>query len=243
MTWKPQQALVLAAGLGTRMRPLSDDRPKPMVELAGRPLIDHVLSRIADAGVPNAIINVHHHADVLEQHLENRQAAAPVIRVQDERAKLLDTGGGATRARTAFPDETFLIHNADSVWIEGVEANLDRLFASWRPDDMDALLLVSLAGASVGYSGRGDFMMMPDGRLSRRKPGTVVPFAFNGVSLAHPRLFEGAPDGPFSLNVLWDRAIEADRLYGVRAEGIWMHVGDPDALREAERCLSGELER
>jgi len=236
--WKPEAGMVLAAGLGTRMRPLTDRVPKPLVRLKERALIDHVLDRIAAAGVARAVVNVHHHADALETHL--RQRKNPKIEISDERGVLLDTGGGVVRALPKLGSGPFLIHNSDSVWIEGVGSNLERMFASWDGGAMDSLMLLASATTSLGYDGSGDFAMGTDGRLSRRGERQMVPFVFTGVSIAHPRLLEGAPQGPFSLNAPWDAAIDKGRLFGVRLDGLWMHVGTPQALNEAERWIESE---
>lgn len=236
--WRPEAGMVLAAGLGTRMRPLTDVVPKPLVRLKGRALIDHVLDRLAAAGVARAIVNVHHHPDALEAHL--RQRKTPKIEISDERGVLLDTGGGVVRALPKLGQGPFLIHNSDSVWIEGIGSNLERLFAAWDSGTMDSLMLLASATTSLGYEGSGDFAMGTDGRLSRRGERQMVPFVFTGVSIAHPRMFANAPEGRFSLNKLWDEAIEKGRLFGVRLEGLWMHVGTPEALMEAERWIESE---
>lgn len=236
--WRPETSIVLAAGHGVRMRPLTDKLPKPLVRLRGRALIDHVLDRIAESGIPRAVVNVHYLADKIEAHVKSRKA--PKITISDERAQLLDTGGGALNALPQLGPEPFLIHNSDSVWIEGVGANLTRLFAAWDSGKMDALMLLASAATSLGYEGSGDFVMDTDGRLQRRGERQMAPFVFTGVSIAHPRMFEGAPEGPFSLNRLWDRAIEEGRLYGIRLDGLWMHVGTPEALIEAERWIESE---
>ena len=233
-------AMLLSAGLGKRMAPAANGLPKPLVLLHGKALIDHALDRLAAAGVARAIVNVHYKADLIEAHLQRRQA--PGIEISDERAALLDTGGGVKKALPRLGPGPFLIHNADSVWIEGVGSNLARLAGAWDEARMDCLLLLAGASASHGYQGRGDFALESDGRIRRRKvEQELVPFAFTGVSVAHPRLFDGSPDGAFSLNLVWSRAIAAGRAYGVRMDGVWMHVGSPDALAEAERCLSGVL--
>jgi N-acetyl-alpha-D-muramate 1-phosphate uridylyltransferase len=233
-------AMLLSAGLGKRMAPAANGLPKPLVVLHGKALIDHALDRLAAAGVARAIVNVHYKADLIEAHLQKRQA--PAIEISDERAALLDTGGGVKKALPRLGPGPFLIHNADSVWIEGVGSNLARLAGAWDEARMDCLLLLAGASASHGYQGRGDFALESDGRIRRRKAEQeLVPFAFTGVSVAHPRLFDGSPDGAFSLNLVWSRAIAAGRAYGVRMDGEWMHVGSPDALAEAERCLSGVL--
>jgi len=229
-------AMVLAAGYGKRMRPLTETMPKPMVRLAGRPLIDHVLDRLAGAGVHEAVVNVHYLADVLEARLRER-AGPPEIAVSDERDVLLDTGGGVRKALDWLGSDGFFIHNSDSVWIEEGERNLSRLAGLWEPERMDALLLLAEREASLGYAGAGDFSLGGDGRLTRRAPGERAPFVFAGVSIAHPRLFDGSPGGAFSLNPPWDRAIARGRLFGATLKGEWMHIGTPEALAAAEQRL------
>jgi MurNAc alpha-1-phosphate uridylyltransferase len=234
--------MVLSAGLGTRMAPANGTLPKPLVPLHGRALIDHVLDRHAEAGIRHAIVNVHHKADLIEAHVKGRRR--PEIEISNERDRLLDTGGGVKKALPRLGTGPFLIQNADSVWIEGVGSNLARLMQVWDDSRMDCLLLLALASHSLGYQGRGDFAFEPDGRIRRRRvEQEMVPFAFTGVSLAHPRLFAGSPDGAFSLNVVWDRAIDSGRAWGMRMEGIWMHVGSPDALAQAEQQLAREILR
>ena len=247
-SWRPDTAFVLAAGLGERMRPLTDDIPKPMVRLAGRPMIDHVLDRLSAAGITRAIINVHYKPSPLLAHLQSR--AAPRIEISDETALLLDTGGGVTRALPNLGHDPFLIHNSDTVWLESGDvtgrsgagpdatANLERLIAAWDAGRMDSLLLLADRAASIGYDGRGDFHLAADGALQRRGKTETTPYVFAGVSIAHPRLFEGAPDGPYSLNRVWDTAIAAGRLHGIVLEGLWMHVGSPAALLEAEERIA-----
>jgi N-acetyl-alpha-D-muramate 1-phosphate uridylyltransferase len=233
-------AMVLSAGLGTRMAPANNTVPKPLVRLNGRALIDHVLDRHTEAGIARVIVNVHHKADVIEAHLKGRRR--PTIEISDERSKLLDTGGGVKKALPRLGGGVFLIHNADSVWIEGVGSNLARLMQCWDGERMDCLMMLALASHSLGYQGRGDFAFESDGRIRRRRvEQEMVPFAFTGVSLAHPRLFERSPDGAFSLNAVWDAAIAAGRAYGLRMEGTWMHVGSPDALAQAEQRLAREI--
>ncbi|MGL4397452.1 MAG: nucleotidyltransferase family protein [Hyphomicrobium sp.] len=233
---KPTSAMVLAAGFGTRMRPLTDTIPKPLVVLAGRPLIDHVLDRLADAGITRTVVNVHHHADKLEAHLKAR--TRPEIVISDERDAILDTGGGVARALAHFGGSSFVIHNSDSVWIEGIGRNLDRLLDAWNAARMDALMLVAPMTSSIGYDGSGDFHMDSDGRLSRQTGGRMAPFVFAGVSIAHPRLFNKHTSGKFSLNAPWNSAIERGRLYGIRLDGLWMHVGTPQSLADAEDKLA-----
>jgi MurNAc alpha-1-phosphate uridylyltransferase len=236
MPAKPMTAMVLSAGLGSRMAPANGGvLPKPLVRLGGKALIDHVLDRHVEADIERAVVNVHHKADLIEAHLRARRA--PRIEISDERDGLLDTGGGVKRALPRLGAGPFLIHNSDSVWIEGVGSNLARLFEAWDDTRMDCLMLLALASQSLGYQGRGDFAFEAEGQVRRRVEQEIVPFAFTGVSLAHPRLFAGSPDGAFSLNLVWDRAIAAGRAYGLRMEGTWMHVGTPDALAQAEQRL------
>lgn len=231
-------AMILGAGLGTRMRPLTDMVPKPLIRLGGRALIDHALDRLEEAGITRVIVNVHYLADQLEAHLKGRKS--PQIIVSNERGKLLDTGGGVANALPLLGNKPFLIHNADTAWIEGIGGSVSRLIAAWDDDRMDSLMLLALAATSIGYDSHGDFNMDPAGVLTRRGERQEAPFVFAGVSIAHPRLFKGAPKGAFSLNKLWDRAIAARRLHGTRLDGIWMHVGTPEALIEADQRLKIE---
>ena len=233
-------AMVLAAGFGERMRPLTLRMPKPLVPIAGKPLIDHVLDRLAAAGVETAVVNVHYLPEQLEAHLANRGGLPPKTLVSDERGVLLDTGGGTKKALPLLGRGPFFVHNADSVWSEGASPALSRMLKKWNPAAMDCLLLLAPAATSIGYAARGDFSMSPDGRLARRGPNEVVPFAFTGVSLCDERLFKDAPEGRFSLNLLWDRSLAKGRLYGIRLDGRWMHVGTPDALAEAEAAFERE---
>jgi MurNAc alpha-1-phosphate uridylyltransferase len=235
-----ETAMVLAGGYGERMRPLTLRMPKPLVPLAGRPLIDHVLNRLAGAGVETAIVNVHYLPEQIEESLARRQGMKPAILISDERDKLLDTGGGAKRALPLLGPGPFFIHNADTVWSEGASPALSRMLKLWNPKTMDSLLLLAPLASSIGYGGKGDFAMAPDGRLKRRGERQIVPFAFAGVSLCDARLFADAPDGKFSLNLLWDRALAEGRLYGMRLDGHWMHVGTPEALAEAETWFEHE---
>jgi MurNAc alpha-1-phosphate uridylyltransferase len=228
--------MVLAAGKGERMRPITETIPKPLVPVAGKPLIDHVLDRLASAGVTRAVVNVHYLADQLERHLAGRKA--PSIVLSDERAKLLDTGGGVVKALGALGSEPFFHLNSDTIWIDGAVPNLQRLAASFDPEIMDALLLLAPTATSIGYSGRGDFTMQPDGRLKRRGEREVAPFVYAGAAVISPKFFAGAPDGAFSLTRLFDPAIEAGRLHGLRLEGVWMHVGTPEAIALAEAAIA-----
>lgn len=227
--------MVLAAGLGTRMRPLTNHKPKPLVEVAGKPLIDHVLDRLAAAGVERAVVNVHYRADQLERHLSGR--TSPQIVISDERAEVLGTGGAVVKALPQLGPSPFIHINSDTIWIDGVKPNLDRLAEAFDPARMDALLLLAPTAESIGYDGRGDFTMASDGTLLRRNEGQVAPFVFAGAAILSPALFAGAPQGGFPLTVLFDRAAETGRLFGLRLEGLWMHVGTPEAVAEAEAAL------
>lgn len=232
----PRRAMVLAAGYGLRMRPLTEDTPKPLLRVAGKALIDHVLDRLAAAGVEEAVVNVHHLADKIERHLANRKA--PRIIISDERETLLDTGGGIAKALPHLGTAPFFLVNSDSIWIEGVRPNLERLATAFDPQAMDALLLLAPTTGSVGYEGRGDYIMAADARLTRRGERDVVPFVYAGAAILGPALFAHTPPAPFPLTRLFDRAEEQGRLYGLRLEGIWMHVGTPAAIAEAEKALA-----
>jgi MurNAc alpha-1-phosphate uridylyltransferase len=232
----PKRAMILAAGLGTRMRPLTDNKPKAMVDVAGRTLIDRVLDRLEKAGVSAVVVNVHHHADLLEQHLKAR--TVPKIVISDERGSLLDSGGGVKKALPLLGTEPFLLMNADTIWIEAVRPNLPALGAMFDAAKMDILLLLAATSGSLGYDGKGDFDADAHGRLTRRTEGRITPFVYAGAAILKPEIFKDTPDGPFSLNRLFDRAIEAETLYGLRLDGLWMHVGTPDAVTEAETAYA-----
>jgi N-acetyl-alpha-D-muramate 1-phosphate uridylyltransferase len=228
--------MVLAAGLGTRMRPLTDTIPKPLVPLGGRAMIDHVLDRLVAAGITKAVVNVHYLADKIEQHLEHR--TSPRIVLSDERGVLLETGGGVVRALPLLREAPFIIHNSDSVWIEGDISNLNRLLDAWDETRMDCLMLLAKCAESLGYDGRGDFNLDPEGRIARRAPSATAPYVFAGVSIISTKLFEGEAERPFSLNRIWDRAINAGRVHGITLDGLWMHVGTPEALEQANAAIA-----
>lgn len=232
----PRKAIVLAAGLGKRMLPITATMPKPLVKVAGRSLIDFALDKLHEAGVETVVVNVHHFADMLEAHLSTRET--PRIVISDERAELLETGGGVKKALPLLSDEPFITFNSDSLWIEGQEPNLKRLVAAWDPERMDILMLVAPLSTSIGFEGRGDFHQDPDGRLRRRGSDDSAPYAYAGVAIVKPELVHGTPDGAFSANAFYDRAIARDRLYGLCLEGQWLHVGESQAIAEAERCLA-----
>lgn len=228
--------MVLAAGFGQRMRPLTDKMPKPLVPVAGKPLLDHVLDRLADAGVTRAVVNVHYLAEQIERHLAAR--TKPRITISDERGVLLDTGGGVIKALPLLGDAPFFHINSDTIWIDGVQPNLSRLAEHFDAATMDGLLLLAPSAGSIGYDGRGDFTMASDGRLRARPERDVAPFVYAGAAILSPRLFDNAPQNAFSLTTLFARAIAARRLHGLRLEGLWMHVGTPEAIAQAEDAIS-----
>lgn len=235
MPVKPTTAMVLAAGLGLRMRPITDKLPKPMVQVAGKPLLDHVLDKLAEAGVEKAIVNVHYLPDQIIRHVASRQR--PRVVISDERNEILGTGGGVVKALPQLGTAPFFHMNADTMWIDGVRANLMRLAETFDPASMDMLMLMAPTTSSIGYDGRGDYTMSADGTLHKRKEKQITPFVYAGAAIVSPHLFASAPEGEFGLPKLFDAAEEAGRLFGLRLEGTWMHVGTPDAIGEAERAV------
>lgn len=229
-------AMVLAAGLGKRMRPLTASQPKPMVRVAGKPLLDHALDQLVVAGVANAVVNVHYLADAIEAHVKVR--TAPAVIISDERVLLLETGGGMVRAAPLLPDPFFCI-NSDNIWLDGPFNAFHELSGMWDADKMDALLLLVPHTGARNFDGKGDFHMDGNGRLARRRSGRIAPFIFTGVQIVSKRLLRDAPDGPFSTNVLWDRAIEDGRLYGMTFTGEWFEVGNPQSIGPTEAALAG----
>lgn len=229
--------MVLAAGLGTRMRPLTNDRPKALVQVGGKALVDHALDRLADVGVACAVVNVHYFADALEAHLKAR--TAPAITISDERALLLETGGGVLKAQPALGDAPIFVANIDSVWTENAPA-LKALADAWDPERMDAILLLAPLEQTLGFDGPGDFFRAEDGRISHRGGAARAPYAYVGFQILKPGMVEGPPDAPFSLFPSWMKAAQAGRLYGVVLDGFWMHVGDPLARDAAEARLSAQ---
>jgi MurNAc alpha-1-phosphate uridylyltransferase len=226
--------MVMAAGYGKRLRPLTDTVPKPMVKVLGRPMIDVVLDRLAAAGVERAVVNLHHLGDVLREHLKGR--TTPRIAFSEE-PEILETGGGIKKALPLLGADPFFVVNAKIIWLNGREDALRRLADAWDDSRMDCLLLLQPTATAIGYGGAGDFLMDQEGRLTRRPEWEVAPFLYSGIYICHPRLFKDAPDGAFSVNLLWDRAIEAGRLYGIRHDGEWYHVSTPQQLSEVEREL------
>ncbi|MBY6218014.1 nucleotidyltransferase family protein [Qipengyuania aquimaris] len=231
-------AMMMAAGLGKRMRPLTATTPKPMVRVAGKPLIDRALDRLEDAGVDKAVVNVHYLAETIEAHIKSRKA--PAVTFSDERELLLETGGGMVKAQQAglLPDPFFAC-NADSIWLDGPRNAFADLSAAWDPDRMDALLLVVTHARAHNFDGTGDFYMDGAGRLKRKLPGRIAPFIYTGIQLVSHRLLRDAPQGKFSTNILWNRAIEEDRLFGVAFTGMWYEVGTPQHIKPTEEALTG----
>lgn len=229
-------AMILAAGLGKRMRPLTASQPKPLVRVAGKALIDHALDRLADAGVARAVVNVHYLADALEAHVLARQN--PAVTVSDEREQLLETGGGMVKALPLLPDPFFAL-NADNIWLDGPKSAFHDLSRRWDADTMDALLLVVPHARAMNFAGPGDFHMDPLGHVTRRRAGRIAPFIFTGIQLVSHRLLRDAPQGPFSTNILWNRAMEEGRLFGISFTGQWFEVGTPQMIRPTEEALSG----
>ena len=234
----PETAMVLAAGLGKRMRPLTATRPKPLVEVAGKPLLDHCLERLRAAGVRKAVVNAHYLADALEAHLKNRPHGLEIA-VSDERAQLLETGGGLVKALPLIDADPFLVVNSDNLWVDGPMDTLRLLAAGWDEARMDALLLLVPLARAYCHKGQGDFHLSATGTIRRRKPGGVAPFVFTGVQMVSKRLLDADhPDGPFSTNILWDRAIEAGRCFGLVHQGLWFDIGAPPNIRKAEDILA-----
>ena len=235
MSVSPDKAMVLAAGLGVRMRPLTERIPKPLVTVAGRTLLDHVLDKLADAGTREAIVNVHYLPDQIIEHVSARKR--PRVTISDERERVLGTGGGVVKALPLLGNAPFFHVNADTLWIDGVRPNLMRLAEAFDPARMDILLLMAPTAGSIGYEGRGDYAMLPDGALRKRKERQVVPFVYAGAAIISPSIFAGAPSSEFSLTKMFDVANEQERLFGLRLDGTWMHVGTPEAVGAAEEAF------
>ena len=231
----PQHAMVLAAGLGERMRPLTDERPKPLLELRRQALIDAILDQLDAAGVSQVVVNVHYLGHMIEAHLRPRER--PRIALSQEETRL-ETGGGVRQALPLLGTDPFYVINGDVSWLDGRTPALRRMADAWDEARMDALLLVHPTAVTLGYEGLGDYVLSPDGRLRRRREREVAPFVFAGIQILHPRLFEGAPDGAFSLNLIYDKAEGAGRLQGLRHDGEWFHLSTPDQLRQVEDALS-----
>jgi N-acetyl-alpha-D-muramate 1-phosphate uridylyltransferase len=235
MSVTPTKAMVLAAGLGVRMRPLTDHIPKPLLRVAGRALLDHVLDKLAEAGVGEAVVNVHYLPDQIIDHVAIRKR--PRVIISDERDQVLGTGGGVVKALPLLGQGPFFHVNSDTMWIDGVRTNLARLAEAFDPARMDILMLMAPTTTSIGYGGSGDYAMLPDGALRKRREHQVVPFVYAGAAIMSPSLFADAPAGEFSLTRMFDRANEQERLFGLRLDGVWMHVGTPDAIHAAEQAF------
>ncbi len=234
----PETAMVMAAGLGKRMRPLTAMRPKPLVRVAGKPLIDHAFDRLRAAGVRRAVVNVHYLADAMEAHLKHRVKGIEIA-VSDERAKLLETGGGLVKARDLIGDKPFVCVNSDNLWVDGPVDSIRLLSHMWDDARMDALLLLVPLAHAQSHGGQGDFHLDAQGRITgRRKPGRLAPFVFTGVQILSPRVIADWPEGAFSTNLFWNRAIEAGRAFGVVHQGLWFDVGTPGAIPLTEAVLA-----
>ena len=228
-------AMVLAAGLGTRMRPLTLERPKPLIEVAGRTMIDHCLDKLAEAGVARAVVNVHHFPQMVKRHLAAR--TSPAVAISDESDQLLETGGGMIRALPLLAAEPFFCINSDNLWVDGPQDVFAQLSEAWKPERMDALLLVVPHARAANHKGKGDFHMDANGRLTLRRSGRIAPFIYSGIQLVSHALLRDAPQGPFGTMVLWKRAMAEGRLYGVSHLGLWYEVGSPDAIAPTEGAL------
>ncbi|MEO7247567.1 MAG: nucleotidyltransferase family protein [Novosphingobium sp.] len=229
-------AMVMAAGLGKRMRPLTASRPKPLVKVGGKALIDHSLDRLVEAGVTKVVVNVHYLPDALEAHLMQYNGLQTII--SNEREVLLETGGGMVKAQALLPDPFFCV-NSDNIWLDGPRNAFAELSRAWDPAEMDALLLLVRHPAASNYAGLGDFNLDPLGRITRRRAGRIAPYIYSGIQLVSHHLLRDAPEGPFSTNVLWTRAIEEGRLHGCVHTGTWFEVGEPGAIAPTEAALAG----
>ncbi|WP_269714990.1 N-acetylmuramate alpha-1-phosphate uridylyltransferase MurU [Caulobacter sp. NIBR2454] len=231
----PKTAMVLAAGLGTRMRPLTNDRPKALVEVGGKALIDHMLDRLVAAGVETAVVNVHYFADLMEAHLARRDDLRIVI--SDERAQALETGGGIKKALPLLPTDAYWVANIDSVWIDDDSAALDAVAAAWDPARMDVCLLTASTTQSLGFHATGDLFLSEAGEVRFKDQGETAPLVYVGVHIAKPSVVANGPEGPFGLLPLWKDLTQTGRVHGVAPKGLWMHVGDPAAREAAEARL------
>jgi MurNAc alpha-1-phosphate uridylyltransferase len=232
----PHTAMIMAAGLGKRMRPLTATKPKPLIEVNGKTLLDHVLEKLRIAGVKKVVVNVHYLAEALEAHLMSRDHGLEVV-ISDERALLLETGGGLVKAAPLIDSDPFLAANSDNLWIDGPADTIRLLASQWDDSKMDALLLLVPQARALNHKGMGDFHMDRTGRLRRRQRSHVAPFVFTGIQMVSKRLLRDSPDGPFSTNILWDRAIEEGRCFGAVHQGLWFDVGTPQSIQQTETAL------
>ncbi len=233
----PSTAMVLAAGLGKRMRPLTATRPKPLVEVAGRTLLDRALDHLRAAGIPRAVVNAHYFADQIVAHLKSQPAGLD-LQLSDEREALLETGGGVTKALPLIDCDPFYVVNSDNLWVDGSIDTLRQLAQRWDPDVMDVLLLLVPLARATGYDGRGDFHVDPAGLVRKRGEHRIAPYVFSGVQLVSKRLFAGEPVEAFSMWRVWDRVLAENRVYGLVHQGLWFHVGTPQAVAETEALLA-----
>lgn len=232
----PATAMIMAAGLGKRMRPLTTTRPKPLIEVGGKALLDHVLEKLRVAGVRKVVVNVHYLAEALEAHLRSRADGFDVV-ISDERDLLMETGGGLVKAAPLIDCDPFLALNSDNIWIDGPADTLKLLASQWAGDRMDALLLLVPQARALNHKGMGDFHMDRTGHIRRRERNHVAPFVFTGIQIVSKRLLRDSPEGPFSTNILWDRAIEEGRCFGAVHQGLWFDVGTPQAIQLTEAAL------
>jgi len=231
----PATAMIMAAGLGKRMRPLTATKPKPLIEVGGKALLDHVLEKLRTAGVKKVVVNVHYLADALEAHLARAHGLEVVI--SDERGLLMETGGGLVKAAPLIDNDPFLALNSDNLWIDGPADTIKLLASQWDDSKMDALLLLVPQARALNHKGMGDFHMDRAGRIRRRERSHVAPFVFTGIQMVSKRLLSDAPEGPFSTNILWDRAIEQGRAFGAVHQGLWFDVGTPQSIPLTEAAL------
>lgn len=230
-------AMIMGAGLGSRMRPLTDDRPKPLVTVGGRTLIDHSIDRLVEAGITKIVVNLHYRAQMMKDHLVKRRDVEIIF--SDETDRLMDTGGGVVKALPLLGPAPFFVLNSDSVWVEHAGLSLLAMQDGWDETRMDGFLLLADMTTALGFDGKGDFALRDDGRIERaRNRADLTPYAWPGVQIVHPRMFADPPDGPFSTNLMWDRAIAKGRLFGTVLDGVWIHVGTPAARDEAEAYLN-----
>ncbi|WP_378946347.1 nucleotidyltransferase family protein [Mesorhizobium sp. ANAO-SY3R2] len=234
----PAVAMVLAAGLGKRMRPITETMPKPLVRISGKTLLDWGLDSLAEVGVEKAVVNVHYLPDQIIEHVASRHA--PRVKISDERDGLLDSAGGIVRARQELGADPFYIVNADTFWIDHGMPNLARLALAWDASRMDILLMLADLSQATGHSGGTDFLVEANGQL-RRAAGSPDGLIYAGAAIIHPRMFEDAPEGPVSLNRYFDQAISAGRLFGMQMHGSWITVGTPEAIAPAEAAVKRAL--
>jgi MurNAc alpha-1-phosphate uridylyltransferase len=229
--------MIMAAGLGKRMRPLTETRPKPLIEVAGKAMIDHCFEQLVEAGIGKAVVNVHYLADAMEAHFSALRYPID-IRVSDERAQLLETGGGLVKAEPMIEESTFFCINSDNLWTDGPTNSLLQLAQVWHEDEMDALLLLVPRISAHNYQGTGDFHLDDEGRISRKIPQQQAPLIYSGIQLISKRLLRDSPTGPFSTNIFWERAIGEGRLFGMVHQGEWFEVGSPEAIAPTEAALA-----